>query len=281
MIKTHKYKCLSLYQISDSEKIPFDPKEYSMFKYGSKSMARKFGRKLGDALYMSLSMIGLDKETQFVVLPAPYFYVPTATYALKDYMISQMNRKLIENGYSNPVQEAKVFRKNSYTTEYGSMSEEQRKEAIGSETFHVDTQFLAGKYVIFLDDIFITGSHEERMEEMIERLELFSSVEDILFVYLAERNSDSVNPEIEDYINRANIKDLLSIDYIIKNDEFLFNTRNLKFILKAPGQEFITFISYQSEKFRETLYSYSLLNAYHLEEDFKKNISILKSFLHD
>lgn len=272
MTPTTAYKTHSLYLIQGIEFIPFEPSEYSMFKYGSKSMARKFGKHLGKMLSYRLP---IDK--QIVIIPAPYNFIPTATFALKDYVISELNKRLIEKGMKLPIQEAKIFRPASYNTDYGNMSLSERRNAIGSEQFHVDKEFLKGKLVLFLDDIRVTGAHEERIIEMIDRIGLECDCE---FVYFANVDqSAAVDPKIENYLNLYSMKSLLDLDEVIKNDEFIFNTRNVKFILNAKPEEFQNFINYQRKKFRETLFSNLLGNGYHMEERFTNNVEYLEEIL--
>lgn len=272
MTSTTTYKKHSLHLIQGVEFIPFEPSDYSKFKYGSKSIARKFGRELGRMLARRLPI-----DRQIVVIPAPYNFIPTATFALKDYVIAELNKHLIERGMSSPIQEAKIFRPASYNTDYGNMSLEERRSAIGSEQFHVDKEFLQGKLTLFLDDIRVTGAHEERIVEMIERLDLQCDCE---FVYFANVDqSAAVDPKIENFLNLYSMRSLLDLDKIIKNDEFIFNTRNVKFILHAGHEEFKNFINYQRKKFRETLYSNLLGNGYHMEDKYVSNVSYLKELL--
>ncbi len=263
------------------DKIPFCPAKYSRFKYGSKSVAREFGKELGLKLaeYI-LSRGDIDKHTQIVIAPSPYMFIPTATFALKNYVISWLNPVLIKNGYK-VVQETKVFRQTSYTEEYGTMSAEKRKEMIGSESFHTDPLFIKDKYVIFLDDIKITGSHQERMEEMIVRLGLDKIMKGFLFGYYANLVDSKSDPTIENYLNLYSMKSLLDLDKIIKNDEFIFNTRNVKYILNAPHVECVNFLEYQKRSLIEALYYEALGNSYHLEEKFSMNFKYLEYLINN
>lgn len=268
----------SCHNIFKGDNIPFSANEYSRFKYGSKSIARKYGRELAEAFIKS-DLFEKNKHLfsgnkYCVVVPSPYYFIPTATFAMKDYFIARMNHYLAQQGL-NALQEAKCFRKSTYNDDYGSMSLEDRKKAIGSESFHVDVDFLKNKLVLFMDDIRITGSHQERMEEMIVRLNLEATGCKSIFIYYAELMDGNTHPNIENQLNHAFVKDLYSIDKIIKNEQFIFNTRSVKFILKAPEAEFQNFILYQSDSFCETLYSCAIGNEYHKVDEFKPNFSYL------
>ena len=80
--------------------------------------------------------------------------------------------------------------------------------------------------------------------------------------------------KIKKYVN--NLKD---VNNIIRNDKFIFNTRVIKYILKADVEEFVSFITYQSEIFQETLFHYSILNEYHKNKKYKLNFDILNNLI--
>ena len=268
-----EFKQISAHSMNGRNDIPFSKEEYSRFKYGSKSVSRKFGKELGEKVALEI-IPNLSEKDQVIITPSPYMFIPTAAFALKNYVIAAMNPILISKGMK-PLQETKVFRQTGYTAEYGAMSADERKRIIGSETFHVDKDFLRDKIVLFLDDIKITGSHQERMEEMINRLHLTEYAKEICFLYYAVLSDPESDPTIEDHLNLFSIKSLLDLDKIIKNDEFIFNTRNVKYILNAPHIDCVNFLEYQSELFRHNLYHQAIGNSYHLEKKFSMNFNYL------
>lgn len=271
-------QAFSAHSIFDERKLTFSRKEYSWFKYGSKTIARKFGRDLAQEFFKSKQFIEIvtkSKDKQIVICSSPYQFIPTATFAMKDYFIGQLNEKLVEFGL-NPVEECKIYRVCSYITDYGTMGAEERAKAITGDDFYIDKEFVKDKLVIFLDDIKITGAHENRVRKLINEYKLKC---DYLFMYYAELKGNDITPMIEDELNLYSIKNLLDINDIIRNQEFIFNTRVTKFILKSPTDEFMNFINYQSHGFKENLYRNSIGNGYHKSEDFVKNINYLKDIL--
>lgn len=285
-----KYQSFSLHQITKPNEFPFTPEDYSRFKYGSKSVARRFGTELADKFLAQLNFIiqmksnfGLDANTenyltalstkQIIVVPSPYDFIPTATFAMKDYFIARLNEGLEELGIES-VQETKVSRARSYNQDYGLMTAEERKEAISGDSFHIDREFVKGKFIIFLDDIYITGGHENRMAEMVEHYNI--GEEDYMYMYFAQVLNKDVPANTEHYLNHAAAKDLWDIASIIRDDEFIFNTRVVKFILSAPEHEFCVFLAHQTDSFRHTLYHYMLGNKYHQLPEFNTNYLHLK-----
>lgn len=267
----------SAHFITDKRRMSFSKKEYSWFKYGSKTVARKFGVDLAENFFKSkqfFDIITNYKDKQIVICSSPYQFIPTATFAMKDYFVSKFNQKIVEFGL-NPVEEAKIYRICSYITDYGSMSAEERLERISGDGFHIDREFVKGKLVIFLDDIKITGAHEKRVRKLISDYTLEC---DYMFMYYADLQIQT-EPQIEDYLNLYAVDNLLSINYIIRNQEFIFNTRVTKFILKAAQDEFKNFINYQSIDFKEHLYRNAIGNGYHKNEQFSGNIKYLQETL--
>lgn len=241
---------------------------YSRFKHGSKTAARLFGKKLGKVIGPQL-----PTNKNVVIYPAPYNNVPTASSALRDYLISTLSSTFLENNIS--VKQGKIHRFYSYDNDYGKMSAEERRKAISSDIFSIDKNFFKSEdLLIFIDDIRITGSHEERVKELLEREGITNEV---LFIYLFEYTGN--DPVIEHRLNHHSVNNLKDINDIIRNDKFIFNTRVIKYILKADIEEFVSFITYQSDVFQETLYHYSILNEYHKNSQYSINFGILHNLI--
>lgn len=273
------HKSFSANHFTDESDLPFNPADYSRFKYGSKSVARVFGKELADKFIRSAHFHKIEQSLvngkQLVVVTSPYMFIPTATFAMKDYFIAEFNDTIIEYGI-NPVQETKIHRTLSYNADYGAMTQADRRKAISGDEFHIDRDFVKDKFVLFMDDIIITGAHEERVQSMIDRLKLDC---DYMFLYFAKLDNPETQPQIENFLNFYAIKNLLDINRIIKDDDFIFNTRVVKYILNAKHEECKPFLDYQSTIFKNTLYHYAIGNAYHKMPEFEKNLKYLRKLI--
>jgi 16S rRNA A1518/A1519 N6-dimethyltransferase RsmA/KsgA/DIM1 with predicted DNA glycosylase/AP lyase activity len=69
---------------------------------------------------------------------------------------------------------------------------------------------------------------------------------------------NSTDPQIENFLNYASMKNLLDLNAIIANEPYALNTRMVKFILNAPHDECRMFLQYQKDVFLHTLYSNAL-----------------------
>lgn len=267
----------STHLIYDEKNLPFSAVDYSLFKYGSKTVASKFGEELANSFIKSRSFFDIvdkHRNKQLVVTVSPYEFIPTATYALKHSFIRILNDKLIDLDML-PVQEVKVYRKASYVIEdYAKMDESFRNAKISNETFYIDAEFIKGKVVLFIDDIFITGGHEKRIRSMItdKNLEI-----DYCFMYYAKLMNKSIDSAIESRLNLSKVQDLKDINWIIRNHEFRMNTRVCKFIMSKTLEEFKNFIEFQSANFQNILFYNFVGNSYHKTPEYSENYEYLKN----
>lgn len=264
----------SLYKIQEEGKIPFSPEAYSKFKFGCKDTAREFGISLADKFAWEF-ILSRKIEGFIVVLSSPYCFIPTATFAMKDYFVQRLNQWLIQSGMS-VVEETKIHRTITYKEDYGELSAEQRLSLIQNDGFHIDKEFIKGKTLILLDDIRITGSHERVIERMIQE---YGINNERYYVYFGELVNMDINPKIENYLNYAYVKNLDDLDSIIKNENFLLNTRVVKYILNSNNEQFKTFIKHQKLKLVETIYHLAIGNSYHLIPEYQINLEYIKNLL--
>lgn len=271
---------ICVHKIDDANKLPFNANQYSRFKFGSKEIARKFGEELAKQFidyYLSKYSDKMINKKQIVVVSSPYQFIPTATYAMKDYFVRSLNHWLASEGLP-VVEETKITRSISYREDYGALSAEKRMELIGKDSFHIDKEFVKGKLCLFLDDIKITGSHEKMIQKMVESYKLDC---DYMYLYYAELVNPEINPNIENVLNYAYVKSLLELNQIIRNGGFILNTRTVKYILNSKEEDFKPFISYQSMSFLHNLYHQAIGNSYHLDEHYSKNLDIIKNILQE
>lgn len=239
---------------------------YSRFKHGSKTEARLAGKN-------AARLCDFPENTSLIFYSAPHNNIPTASNSFKDYLLSACASQFMYKNIN--IKQGKINREYSYDDDYGMMTKEQRIAAISSDIFQIDKSTITqSDMLVFVDDIKITGSHEGRIKELLARECI---VNDVIFIYMAEYTG--CDPSIEHRLNHHSVKDLKDINNIIRNEEFIFNTRVVKFILRADIEHFVSFITYQSNSFKETLFSLSILNNYHLSPKYKTNFNILKDTL--
>lgn len=264
----------SLHKVISEDSFSFNPAEYSRFKFGDEVVAKSFGISLADG-FIEEHLIPNPIEQQIVVISSPYSFIPTATYAMKNYFVFQLNKWLAENNY--PVaQEAKVHRTITYKEDYGELNANERMNLIGNDIFHIDKDFVSDKVLLFLDDIRITGSHERMILKMVNEYNLRNSIHMLYFAELVNKN---IHPKIENYLNYYHVKSIFDLDGIINGKSFSINTRMVKYILISKFTDFKNFILNQSNEFVYTLYNMALGNSYHTIEAYSKNLNFIKNYL--
>jgi len=264
----------SLHKINSSTSFGFDAAHYSRFKFGDGQVADNFGTALAEGFIQDVLM-KQSIHQQMVVISSPYSFIPTATFAMKNYFIFRLNRWLA--GHNLPVvQETKVNRTITYKEDYGELNAEQRMKLIGNDSFHIDAEFLKGKTLLFLDDIKITGSHERMIAKMIKQYHLTN---DIYMLYFAELTNPDIHPNIENYLNYHEVKSIFDLDTIINSGHFCINTRVVKYILNYDHTQFCLFLQNKTKQFISQLYNMALGNSYHTMDSYSLNLNYIKHYL--
>lgn len=264
----------SLHKITDADNFSFDATNYSKFKYGDDLVAQQFGTSLAKG-FIETHLENLNITQQLVVISSPYCFIPTATFAMKNYFVFTLNRWLASNNYLS-LQEVKVHRTITYKEDYGSLNAKERLKLIGNDNFHIDSSFLRDKVLIFLDDIRITGSHEKMITKMLEEYRLHN---DCYLLYFAELVNKDVHPNIENFLNYFAVKSIFDLEGIINSDRFAINTRIVKFILNSEPNVFQVFIENQSLQFINLLYDMAIGNGYHTIDAYRTNLAFIRDNL--
>ena len=264
----------SLHKINNTADFGFNADEYSRFKFGDDLVAKAFGQSLADGFIKDFLEDSAMSE-QIVVISSPYCFIPTATFAMKNYFVYQLNHWLAENN-KPVVQEAKIHRTITYKEDYGELNAEDRLKLIGNDSFQIDKDFLKDKVLFFLDDIKITGSHEKMILKTVKEYGLNNN---IFMLYFAELVNGNIHPNIENHLNYHAVKSVSDLNTIIQSGHFCFNTRIVKYILNCDFESFQQFLEQQTDSFLENLYHLSLGNSYHTIDSYAENFNFLKKRL--
>lgn len=265
---------ISLHKISKKDKFTFEPVEYSKFKFGDDVIAEKYGTSLAKSFIESY-LIKNPIINQIVVISSPYSFIPTATFAMKNYFVFELNKWLANNNYP-VVQETKIHRTITYKEDYGDLNAADRLKLIGNDQFLIDSKFIENKTLIFLDDIKITGSHEKMITKMIES---YAIKNDFFLLYFAELTNKEIDPKIENFLNYSYVKSISDLNTIINCKRFTVNTRIVKYILNSEIQEFRNFIINQTNDFINLIYNMALGNNYHNIDAYSYNLQYLKEII--
>jgi hypothetical protein len=264
-------KSYSLHKIIEEEIYPFPAEEYSWFKFGDKYYAEKFAIELFNGFVNKHPDLLLSNK-EIIILPSPYLSIPTASNFLCYYFKKQLNNFLFKNNKKACV-ESKIFRNQTYVTDYGNLDFEDRVKLISNDTYYIDRNFINGKLCIFVDDIKITGSHEHTVNKILNQYNIDG---DFVFVYYAELANKEIHPKIENHYNYYAVKNVEDILKIINGKHFQYNTRIVKFILSLDAEKFSYLINNISNQKCNELFHLAVSNNYHQISDYKSNLTSIK-----
>lgn len=259
-------KRFSLHKVTNEFEFPFSPKEYSLFKFGDEKIAEKFGKDLFDGFIQKYKDVVLNNEIH--VFPSPYMSIPTASNYLSFYFKRELDKFLYENNLSSSKLN-KIYRNQTYTIDYGNLSFEERKNLISNDTYYIDKHWIEGKTCLFIDDIKITGSHEITIHKILEE---YKANGNFFYLYFAELMDENINPQIENYFNYYEINSVEKLIDLMNSQNFVFNTRVIKYILKLEDGDFDKILLGLNPQKQEELLNLAISNDYHLLDDLKINL---------
>jgi len=260
----------SLHKIADKNNCPFSEAEYSKFKFGDSGIAEKFAEELFEGFIQKHQDLILAHD-EIVILPSPYHSIPTASNYLSLYFKIRMNAYLYENN-KKALSESKIYRNQTYTTDYGNLNFEDRVKLISNDTYYIDPNYINRKLCLFIDDIKITGSHEVTVKKILQEYDVKG---EFVFLYYAELINKDIHPNIENYYNYFFVKDTDSLSAIMNADSFVFNTRTVKYILKLDREDLLQLLDKINPKLLMQLFNLAVSNNYHTIEDYKENLEYI------
>ena len=267
----YTYTRFAAHSFSSYEDTPFDVKDYSRLKFGCDATARKFGYQLAESFFAAHA----DKllANHCVVIPSPYNFVKNAATIMTLHFVDRINELCVEaNG--RHVEYCTIARKVSYTADYGFLSKEKRKGLINQDTFYINREQMRGKLLIFIDDVRITGAHEEKLVDVLFTRKLKN---DAMFLYFAEYFGDQ--PEVEAKLNFSAVQSPLDYVELTKTEDHHLIVRPIKYLLGQQDKEFSILLTSLDSKFVNKLYLAALAEGYYKIPMYQNNMNTLKSFL--
>lgn len=264
----------SAFGITDRNDFGFSPIDYSKFKHGANNIARKFGYTLAER-FIEQNFSKTYDGRPIMVVPSAYSHIPTASFFMKKHFVDKLNQYLYTHNYP-VVKETKINRVVTYREDYGEMTAEDRFKLICGDKFYIDNQYVKDHVLIFMDDIKITGTHERIIVKMLDESNIHN---DCYMLYFAELLNTTIPPNIENYLNNYFIQDIGSINAIINEGEFEFNTRVVKLILNQKKTIFGDFVKNKDQAFINSLYYNAIGNEYYKFEAYIDNLKTLETLV--
>lgn len=278
LFKNNRY---ALHVINDINDIPFSSEEYSKFKFGSYSLAKKFGVDL----FEYFKAFHFDKLVcdykKIIVYSSPYMQIPTSSYYLTHTFYTAFKQYLAEKRIETiQIEFGKIERCQTYTEDYGALAAEERFNLIRNDTYKLITVPAKEDLCIFIDDISITGAHQRVLENLLDsrRIETNS-----FFLYFAKLINSDVCPSFENFLNYQFINEFTKLFELITSDDYRITTRTTKYILSQKNEDLNKLITFliKKEKFEiwNEIITMSYANEYNKIELYKQNLLELESCL--
>lgn len=259
----------ALHSFSDLETAPFNVEEYSQMKFGSDRVAREFGYAMANAFAIVPDHRVVLHNRKCVVIPAPSTTVPVAATLLSHHFMDRIN-SLLANEDVKPVEWSMIHRNMTYNNNYADLPKEERKKLLAADTIYINQGFVEDKFLIFIDDCTITGTHEEKISDFL-RSENLSN--DHAFVCFAKYEGD--DPSIEMRLNHCAIKTANDLVDLAWEKGHRVTTRSLRLLLEHPTRKFDELLSGAPREFIDASYHAAIVKGYNSHPPYVANFNLL------
>ena len=253
------------HSFASMDTLPFRAEDYSKLKFGSDAVARAFGHQLAETFFHQHSAELLTQNC--VVIPSPYNFVENAATVMAKHFTDRLNH-LLANANGKNVEWSIIHRKVSYTNDYGFLSKAKRRELIDNDLFYLNKDFLADKTLIFIDDVLITGTHEDKLIEILDKNHLTNRT---FFAYYAKYEKGEVGADIEAQLNFAGISEVCDFVALTKQPDHHLIVRPIKYMLSQDPKIFAAVIKDLDVSFARKMYYGSVGEGYHCIPKYQDN----------
>jgi predicted amidophosphoribosyltransferase len=262
-----KHERFYVHSFFDLEDPSFSAVEYSKLKFGNDAAAKKLGHELAVGFFHT----HIDKllANQCVVIPSPYNVIKNAATVMTDHFCNKLNEMLVQANGTH-VDCSIIHRKVSYTNDYGFLSKDKRKSLIDNDSFYLNRDFTEGKTLIFIDDVRITGTHEDKLVEILKRDGIDN---DVFFLYYANYYGNS--PDVEAKLNFAAVRDIYDYLELAKEPHHHTIIRPMKYILSQTPSTVKAILPVMETRAVQDLYWGCLGEGYYKIPSYHDNFQII------
>lgn len=260
----HDFECL--------DTASFNLRDYSALKFGSDRVARLFGYQMGDKFYNEYRDILVNNRC--VIIPSAFNVVEIAATILARHFNNRLNELLSSNGY-DIVDWTTMHRSMSYITDYCLMSKEERKRMLSGDKLYINRDYIEGKVLIFVDDITITGAHENKVNDFLGELGLTNQR---IFCYYARYQGDAA--EIESQLNHSGISTIYDYIKLVNEQNHHLVVRAVRFLLDQPLEDLVFALERLDKDFVDKLYFACLAKEYDKIEGYRAGFELIREWRH-
>ena len=243
----------------------FSVSEYSRFKHGDVAILQKYGYQLADHFILHFGAQLKQNPGSIVVAPFAFMHVPTAAGNMMEWFHERVGMFMCAHGLPC-IERLHIYKQvsnHSQDYNYAKVSTEERRRILDETHLVVDKVRLLRKTVVLIDDVFITGSSENKILETVRG----AGARDIAFLYVARMDPDvaSADPGVESRLNQWLVKGLDDLLAVFQPRGYRMNLRNCKFVLESNADAVLRFVRKLDPAVLRDLYATCLANSYYLE----------------
>lgn len=267
VLTTPIYRQFAAHTFGNLESATFDPVTYSRLKFGCDNAARQYGYQLAERFFRAHADVLIANSC--VVISSPYNYIPNAATVMTGHFVDKLNELLILAS-GRAVEYSVVHRKVSYTNDYGFLSREKRKGLIDNDSFYLNKGFVAGKLLLFVDDVRITGTHEDKLREVLLHNRVAN---DAFFLYFASYTG--TKPDIEGELNFSYVKSIDDYLALTKEPNHHVIIRPIKYILGQTERVLRGLLPQFSDTYFYRLFYGCLAEGYYKIPSYQSNFGLI------
>ena len=200
---------------------------YSRFKYGDQRQAHLYADELTGVILESQIAQQYASGPPIVVSASAYKRLLTAAQFVADGVLLRLKWA----GFDADA--GRIHRARLTEGDYGTMNAAERAFWMANNGLSLDGELFHGRHVIIVDDVRITGSHENAIARLFQALPVASVTS--AYVVAIEPGLAARDTRIEDRMNHASINTLHDLYQLMWDEEhYVLTARTVKFVLSRP-----------------------------------------------
>lgn len=263
-----KERQFALHDFNHIDSASFDISGYSELKFGSDKAAKMFGYEMADKFFLEHHNTLITNKC--VVIPSAFNVVKIASTILAYHFMNRLNDLLVTED-SDIVEWTTMHRSMSYISDYCTMSKKERERLLEGDKLYINQDYVKGKTLLFVDDVTITGTHEQKISKFLKDLRLNNKR---IFCYCVKYQGS--NPKVESLLNHAGIKTIDDYVKLVNEPNHHLVVRAIRFLLDQSNEKLKTALDKLDNKFIDKLYLACLAKEYHKIEEYRVNLETIK-----
>jgi hypothetical protein len=238
--------------------------DYSRFKYVDGSVAADYG--ISMAKQVMKEFPDLLNLSEVFVTSSAFKVAPPSSRSLLIPFVETAQVIAETSGSETSFRRFKINRTDLTEHDYATLSIAEREVIMRQNGLKLDEVSVANKTVIALDDIFVTGSHEQNIADLMTD----SGASEVIYPYILHVTNGREYPSTESDVNSEAMKNISDLVVLANQKDFVPNARIAKYLLARNTEEMVYFVANVSGKVLTTVFQYMRGDELHKMESYTK-----------